>query len=174
MSHALDSFVRDIPDFPKPGILFKDISPLLRDAGAFSQSVDALGELYKGQSLEPTVCAGPEARGFIFASALAVRSGLGLVPIRKPGKLPADVIQVEYDLEYGTDALQVHSDAISSGDRVLLVDDVLATGGTMEACARLVESSGAKVEGILFLLELSFLSGRERLAQYPVHSLLSY
>ena len=174
MVDELRQHIRDVPDFPKPGIIFKDITPLLRNAAAFRRSVDALAETSEREGWKPDVCAGPEARGFIFAAALAQRIGTGFVPIRKPGKLPSLTTRVEYDLEYGQDAIEMHDDAVTSGQRVLLVDDVLATGGTIRACTELIEQKGGVVCGILFALEIEFLSGRSRLGDYPARSLLNY
>jgi adenine phosphoribosyltransferase len=159
----LQTYIRDIPDFPKEGIIFKDITPLLGDAGAFRKAVDTLGEQFSTAGV--TKVMGAEARGFIFGGALAYTLGAGFVPARKPGKLPWKTASHEYALEYGTDALEVHSDAISEGDVVLIVDDVLATGGTAAAKAALVEQMGAKVAGFAFLIELDFLRGREKLAE---------
>jgi adenine phosphoribosyltransferase len=174
MSEDFKRWIRDVPDFPKPGIVFKDITPLLRDAGAFSRLVDELARFCERRELRPDVCAGPEARGFVFAAALANRLGLGFVPIRKPGKLPAETRRIEYALEYGSDALEMHADAIEPGERVLLVDDVLATGGTIAACADLVARQDGKVCGLVFALELGFLGGRSRLDHPEVHSVISY
>ena len=167
-------YIRDIPDFPTPGILFKDIGPLLGDGPMFKEVVNDIAERCEDLELRPDVLAGPEARGFIFGAALAFRLGVGFVPIRKPGKLPYKTNSVEYALEYGTDTVEMHIDAVLPGQRVLLVDDLLATGGTIAACADLVESSGATVEGLAFVVELGFLNGRERLVKHPVVSLVQY
>ncbi len=164
--------IRDVPDFPKKGILFKDITPLLRDPRAFSAAVDALADRLRGAS--GTAVAAVEARGFIFGAALAVRLGVGFVPVRKKGKLPYRTRSVTYDLEYGTDTLEVHEDALTSEDRVLVVDDLLATGGTAAAVARLIEGLGGRVAGMGFVVELTFLNGRERLGDVPVSSLIRY
>ncbi len=164
--------IRDVPDFPKPGILFKDISPLLAHAEGFRTSVELLAEA--AAEMDADMIAGPEARGFIFGTPLAQRLELGFAPIRKPGKLPWTTLEETYELEYGTDSLQIHDDAFKPGQRVLLVDDLLATGGTMAACARLVAKTGAQVVGALFVVELSFLDGRRALSDLPTHSLLSY
>jgi adenine phosphoribosyltransferase len=164
--------IRDVPDFPKEGIIFKDITTLLNDATLFAQSVDLLQELVEDHSYDSVV--GIESRGFIFGSVLAYKMGLNFVPIRKPGKLPAELISEEYDLEYGTDRIEMHADALKSGQKVLLVDDLLATGGTAQASCRLVERLGASVETVLFLVELSFLNGRDLLKGYKVLSLISY
>jgi len=167
------ALIRDIPDFPKPGIVFKDITPLLADGCCFQAMIEQLAAVCERERLNPDLIACPEARGFILGAALAFRLGIGFVPIRKPNKLPHDKARVEYALEYGVDAVEMHRDAIAPGRRVLLVDDLLATGGTMAACAQLVETHAAQVVGCLFLLELAGLSGRERLAAYPTHALLS-
>ncbi len=168
----LKRLIREVPDFPKPGILFYDITTLLKDARGFQQAVEALASQLDADAFD--LLAGIEARGFIFAGALAYRFGKGLVPVRKPGKLPAATVREEYALEYGTDAVEIHQDAIQPGTRVVIVDDVLATGGTARAAARLIERAGGKVAGIVFLIELDFLRGRENLAGYPVHSILHY
>lgn len=157
----LASFIRDIPDWPKAGVVFKDITPLLADADAFKAAIDAMADAYVDAGV--TKVMGAEARGFIFAGALAYRLNAGFIPARKPGKLPWDISSVEYDLEYGTDSLEVHSDAINASDVVLIVDDVLATGGTAAAKAALVKESGGRVAGFAFLIELDFLSGRSKL-----------
>jgi adenine phosphoribosyltransferase len=166
------SAIRDVPDFPKEGIIFKDITTLLNDASLFTQSMDLLEELVKDYSFD--VVAGIESRGFIFGSVLAYKLGLKFIPIRKPGKLPAETISEEYALEYGTDRIEIHADALEKDQKVLLVDDLLATGGTARASCRLIERSGAKVEVILFLVELDFLNGRDLIREYNVLSLISY
>ncbi len=168
----LKSKIRHVPDFPKPGILFYDITTLLLDADGFRLALDALGAPYAPGSVDLVV--GIESRGFIFAAALADRLGAGFVPVRKPGKLPAETRQVSYDLEYGSDSLQVHADAIAPGQRVLVVDDLLATGGTARATMELLESLGATVVGASFLIELTFLGGRRHLDGHPVHVVMSY
>lgn len=168
----LKRWIREVPDFPKPGIQFKDITPLLQDGGAFRAAIDALAA--RLGPLRPEVVVGPEARGFVFGSALAYRLGLGIVPVRKRGKLPSKTLSVTYDLEYGQDELQIHADAIRPGQRVAIVDDLLATGGTIGATTRLVEEAGGHVVGLGFLIELGFLEGRRRLDRYPVHSLITY
>ena len=168
----LRAHIRDIPDFPKPGIVFKDITPLLLDADALSQAVSELAEW--ARPLEVDYVAAAEARGFILGAALARELGVGFVPARKPGKLPWDTVSAEYVLEYGVDALEMHADALADGARVLLHDDLLATGGTAQALAELIESAGAHIAGCAFLVELAFLGGRERLQGYDVHALLSY
>ncbi|MCZ2074824.1 MAG: adenine phosphoribosyltransferase [Bryobacteraceae bacterium] len=166
------SLIRQVPDFPKPGILFYDITTLLKDKAGLKCTIDALSEKYSGATIDTVL--GIEARGFIFAPAVAYALGTGFVPVRKPKKLPAACERVEYALEYGTDTLEIHKDAISNGQRVLVVDDVLATGGTAAAVTRLVEKLGGKVAGIAFVLELEFLHGREKLNGYDVFSLVSY
>jgi adenine phosphoribosyltransferase len=168
----LRPFIRDIPDFPKPGILFKDITPLLADAVAFRYAVDRLAEYARSRRTE--VLAAAEARGFLFAAPLALLLEKPLVPLRKPGKLPYRTHAHSYDLEYGQAELHVHIDAVHPGSRVLLVDDLLATGGTMEAGCRLIEKSGGVVTGCAFLVELTFLGGRERLKPADVFSLIQY
>jgi adenine phosphoribosyltransferase len=167
----LADHLRDVPDFPKPGIVFKDLTPLLADVEAFRFSVDALAERVAERSVEKVV--GVEARGFIFASAVAYRLGSGLVPVRKPGKLPWRTTTETYELEYGTDSLEIHEDAISAGDDVYVIDDVLATGGTAAATCRLVERLGGRVAGVGFVVELGFLSGRAKLPNYDVVSLIT-
>jgi adenine phosphoribosyltransferase len=168
----LRPFIRDIPDFPKPGILFKDITPLLADPVAFQVSIDRLYVQFAKQRIDAIAAA--EARGFLFAAPLALKLGLPLVPLRKPGKLPYRSYSLKYDLEYGSAELQMHVDGVSPGQRVLLVDDVLATGGTMAAGAKLIERAGATVAGCAFLVELTFLNGRQKIADYDSFSLLSY
>jgi len=164
--------IRDIKDFPTEGILFKDITTLLKDGPAFRAVVDMLGANYARERIDIVV--GIESRGFIFAGAVAHQLGAGFVPVRKLGKLPGKTIEVEYELEYGRDALAVHEDAIKPGQRVLAVDDLLATGGTMAATLRLVQQLGGKVVGVAFMIELAFLKGREKLKDYPLHSLIVY
>jgi adenine phosphoribosyltransferase len=164
--------IRDIPDFPKPGIVFKDITPLLADAAAFDYAVSAMAEY--ARDLDVEVVIGAEARGFLMGPALARELGAGFVLARKPGKLPHDTVRAEYLLEYGTDALEVHSDAVAQGARVLVHDDLLATGGTAKALCELVEQLRGEVVGCAFLIELAFLDGRSRLDGYDVHALLRY
>ncbi|MDH7599664.1 MAG: adenine phosphoribosyltransferase [Sedimentisphaerales bacterium] len=168
----LASYIRAIQDWPRPGILFRDITPLLADSKAFRAAVDALIRDYLGQSID--YVAAIEARGFIFGSAAADRLKVGFVPIRKTGKLPYKTQRITYQLEYGTDSLEVHVDAFNKGARILLIDDLLATGGTMAAACRLVEGLGGKVVGISFLVELTELKGRDRLARYKVTSAIQY
>jgi adenine phosphoribosyltransferase len=168
----LGSHIRDIPDFPKPGILFKDITPLLLDADALSDAVAQLADWARPLDVDYVVAA--EARGFILGAAIARELGVGFVPARKPGKLPHQTIAAEYILEYGVDALEMHADALADGARVLLHDDLLATGGTARALAELIEGTGARIAGCAFLVELAFLRGRDRLTGYDVHALLSY
>ena len=164
--------IRDVPDFPKPGIIFKDIMPLLADPAALRETVDRLAEWAAPR--EPDLILGAEARGFITGGALACKLGCGFVPARKPGKLPWHTVSVKYALEYGFDALELHADAITAGQRVLVHDDVLATGGTAKAKCDLVEQLGGEVVGLAFVIELGFLHGRDRLAGYDVHSLITY
>jgi adenine phosphoribosyltransferase len=169
---ALKALVRTVPDFPKPGILFYDITTLLKDKVGFAQLIDALAAHYIGQKIDLVL--GIEARGFIFGPALAYRLNAGFVPVRKPKKLPAPVAQVKYYLEYGSDTLEIHQDAIQPGQRVVLVDDLLATGGTMEATIKLVKQLGGEIAGLAFVIELDFLKGRERFAEYDIFTLLHY
>ena len=168
----LKSKIRDIPDFPKAGILFRDITTLLADAAALHAALDRLTDPFRDRRID--VVAGIESRGFIFGTAVADRLGAGFVPIRKPGKLPAATISAEYTLEYGSDSIEMHVDAISAGQRVLLIDDLLATGGTMQAACRLVEQSGGEIAGIALLLELTSLKGRDLLGSYDVYSVMAY
>ncbi len=168
----LKDYVRDIPDFPKPGVVFKDITPLLADKKAFSYVIDALAHEFDRDQIDKVL--GIEARGFMVAAPLAYRFTAGLIPVRKKGKLPWTVEAQGYELEYGSDLLEVHSDAIAPGERILIVDDVLATGGTAEATAQLTERCGGKVAGIATIMELAFLGGRERLTGYDFFSLISY
>lgn len=168
----LSHHIRDIPDFPKPGILFRDITPLLADAAALATAVERLAAPWHDAGIEAVVAV--EARGFLFAVPVALRLGIGVIPVRKPGKLPADTIGHDYDLEYGRDRLEMHRGLIAPGARVLVIDDVLATGGTAAACMRLVEAAGGRVEGAAFLVELNALGGRERLAPARVESVLVY
>ena len=171
-SVRLAEYIRSIPDFPKPGIMFRDITPLLASVVAFRETVRQLADAFRGQGVD--VVAAAEARGFIFAAPLALELNVGFVPVRKPGKLPFDTHSFHYELEYGTDSLEVHTDSFAPQQRVLLVDDLLATGGTMEACCRLVERAGAIVAGCAFVVELAALGGASRLASYKTMSLLKY
>jgi adenine phosphoribosyltransferase len=166
------SKIRDVPDFPKPGILFKDITPVLADPRAFNLCLDLMAERYDGQPIDAIV--GIESRGFIFGAALASRMRKAFVPARKPGKLPAAVHRQEYALEYGSDAIEMHQDAITAGDRVLIVDDLIATGGTARAAVDLVKKLGGELAGATFLIELTFLPGADRLKPVPIYSLLQY
>ena len=172
MTIDLSSKIRDVPDFPRPGIVFKDIMPLIADAAALKQTIDAVAEW--AEPRKPDIILGAEARGYITGGALACRLGCGFVAARKPGKLPWRTVAAKYALEYGFDQLEVHADAISAGQRVLIHDDVLATGGTAKATVELVEQLGGKVVGLPFIIELTFLNGREKLAGYDVFSLLQY
>ena len=168
----ISAYIRDVPDFPKPGILFKDITPLLQNGPAFRQVIDGWKKRFEGLNIDAIV--GVDARGFIFGTALAYALVLPFVPVRKKGKLPHDTISEDFDLEYGTDTLEIHVDAVSDGHRVVLVDDLLATGGTMAAVVRLVEKLGAEIVEIVFVVELSFLNGRSLLGDRPVSSLIQY
>lgn len=168
----LKKLIREVPDFPKKGILFYDITTLLKDKQGFAALIDELSEHYIGGKVDLVL--GMEARGFIFAPALAYRLNAGFVPVRKPGKLPAETAKYDYALEYGTNTLEIHKDAIQKGQRVIIVDDLLATGGTAQATARLAEGLGAEIVGLGFAVELDFLNGRDKLAGYDVFSLLHY
>ena len=172
VQHDLRALIRDIPDFPAPGILFRDITPLLGDAAAFGRALDWFAALPAAR--EATAIVGIESRGFIFGAPLAARLGVGFVPVRKEGKLPHAAHAEEYALEYGTNTLEIHRDALSAADRVLVVDDLLATGGTARAAARLIEMTGASVAGLAFLIELGELDGRALLPGYPVDALITY
>jgi adenine phosphoribosyltransferase len=169
---SLKTKIRDIADFPKPGIVFKDITPLVQDPATLKTCIDALISPFKDSNI--TAVAGMEARGFIFGSLAAWELGVGFIPLRKPGKLPYDVQSVDYALEYGNASLEAHIDAVNEGDRILLVDDVLATGGTARASCELVEKLGGKVVACAFVMELSFLNGREQLTDYPLHSVMTF
>ena len=168
----LAAYIRDVPDFPKEGIVFKDITPLLADPAAFAHAIDLLAERYAGRDFEKI--AAIESRGFIFGAALALRLGKSLIPVRKRGKLPAETVSQTFDLEYGQDTLEIHIDALKPGQKVLVIDDLLATGGTLEATALLVEKIGGQVHEIVTVIELEFLKGRERIKQYPFHTLLAF
>ena len=166
----LEKFIRDVPDFPKKGILFKDITPLLADAGALKEACSRLARPFEGKGVKAVV--GIESRGFVFGTPVAERLEAGFVPVRKPGKLPAETVSRTYELEYGTDAVEMHADAIRPGEKVLMVDDLLATGGTMAAACDLVRGLGGEIVGVTFLIELGFLHGRDKLTGYDVHSLI--
>ena len=166
----LTSFIRDVPDFPKKGIVFKDITPLLADHGALGETVAQLVARFSGEKVD--LVASVEARGFLFGPAVALALGVGFVPVRKPGKLPCETRELTYELEYGSDTVQMHADAVKPGQKVLLVDDLIATGGTIEATAKLVEEMGGEVVGMAFLMELAFLKPRERLSGRRVESLI--
>lgn len=168
----LKQYIRDVPDFPKEGILFRDITTLLKDRAALNSTIDLMYEHYRAQSIDQII--GIESRGFIFGAPLAYRLGTGFVPVRKPGKLPHVTEKVSYQLEYGTDSLEIHKDSLAEGQKVLIVDDLLATGGTAAAVAQLVEKLGAHVAGLGFIIELSFLNGRDKLKGYDIHTLVSY
>jgi adenine phosphoribosyltransferase len=168
----LKGLIREVPDFPKPGILFYDITTLLKDPKGLQAVIEGLSEPFKGKGVDTVV--GIEARGFIFAPAVACALNAGFVPVRKPNKLPAAAERVEYQLEYGTDILEIHRDAVEIGQRVLIVDDVLATGGTAQAVSKLVKQLGGQVVGLNFVIELDFLSGRKKLEGHDVHSLVHY
>jgi adenine phosphoribosyltransferase len=168
----LKQHIRSVPDFPKTGILFYDITTLLRDPQGFKMTIDMLSTPYVGQGIDSVV--GIESRGFILGAAVAQRIGAGFIPIRKPGKLPAKAIKETYDLEYGKDALEIHEDAIDAGQRILIVDDVLATGGTAAAAVQLVRKLGGELHGLAFLIELLFLNGKQKIAAENVHSVLQY
>jgi adenine phosphoribosyltransferase len=170
--NTLKQLIREVPDFPKPGILFYDITTLLKDGSGLRATIDALKSHYDGAQVDVVI--GIEARGFIFAPALAYALGAGFVPVRKPKKLPSDCERVSYDLEYGSDILEVHRDAIQPGSKALIVDDLLATGGTAKAVSQLVEKLGGTVAGMGFVLELTFLGGRQKLNGYDIFSLLQY
>jgi adenine phosphoribosyltransferase len=169
---SLKKLIREVPDFPKPGILFYDITTLLKDKRGFAQLIDSFTEHYINKDIDLVL--GIEARGFIFGPALAYRLNAGFVPVRKPKKLPAETVKWTYDLEYGSDTLEMHKDAIQPGQRIVIVDDLLATGGTACATASLAKSLGADICGLGFVVELDFLNGRQKLAPYEVHSLLNY
>jgi len=166
----LEQFIRDVPDFPKKGIIFKDITPLLANAEALAEAARDLAEPYKDAGVQ--LVTGIESRGFIFAALVARELSAGFVPIRKPGKLPAETISASYELEYGTDTIEMHTDAVSAGQNVLMVDDLLATGGTMAAACELVNKAGGRIVGITFLIELCFLNGRDKLTGYDVRSII--
>jgi adenine phosphoribosyltransferase len=169
---SLKAAIREVPDWPKKGILFYDVTTLLKQARCFEQTISALFDPYKDKQVDLVL--GIEARGFIFAPTVAYALKAGFIPVRKPGKLPAAKLQVNYELEYGTDSLEIHQDAIEPGQRVLIVDDLIATGGTAKAVAEMAETMGATVVGLAFVVELTFLHGRDKLKRYDVHSILKY
>jgi len=168
----LKRLIRTVPDFPKKGVLFRDITPLLADPAGLAMAVELMAQPFRASHIDLVV--GAESRGFIFGTAVAKVLSAGFVPVRKPGKLPAATRRFEYELEYGTDALEIHVDAIRPGQKVLIVDDLLATGGTLAACCELVRASGAMIEAVAVLIELAALGGRQRLSEYPVFSVISY
>ncbi len=172
MTEQLRALIREVPDFPKPGINFYDITTLLKNAHGLRATLDGLASRFSGQQVDQVV--GIESRGFLFAPHVALHLGAGFVPVRKPGKLPSEVASEDYDLEYGQDRLEIHSDAVTEGTRVVIVDDVIATGGSAAATARLVEGLGGVIVGFGFVIELEFLGGRARLGSHPVHSLITY
>jgi len=169
---SLEKSIRSIPDFPKPGILFRDVTTLIQNKSAFKKSIDLLAKKYKGKKIDKVV--GVEARGFIFGAALAYKLRAGFVPVRKKGKLPCKTISTTYELEYGTDTLEIHKDAIASGDKALIIDDLLATGGTVKAAADLVKQLQGNIVGIGFIIELVDLHGRDKLKDYPLFSLVKF
>lgn len=171
VSRRLEALIRDVPDFPQPGILFKDITPILQDPIGLHDAVDAMSAPFRDRAIDRIV--GLESRGFIFGAPMAYSMGLGLALVRKPGKLPADKINLAYELEYGSNTFEIHRDAVLPGQRVLIVDDLLATGGTMRASIDLVEQLGGEVVGLSFLVELSFLNGREKLQGYDIHTIIT-
>ena len=172
MPHRLDSLIRDVADFPKPGILFKDITPLLADPAGLSLAVELMANPFRSMQVDLVI--GAESRGFIFGTAIAQSLSCGFIPVRKPGKLPSETTSVDYTLEYGVDTLEIHTDSIVPNQRVLMVDDLLATGGTMNACVQLVRQLKADIAGAAFLIELSTLNGRDRLEGVDIHSVLKY
>ena len=170
----IESKIKAVPDFPKPGIIFRDITPLLADNLGLKKTVDVMIDDLKKRNINPTIIAGPESRGFIFGVALAQALGVGFVPVRKPGKLPRERYSINYDLEYGSDSLEIHKDAFSANDKVLIVDDLLATGGTAKASVELIKMSQAEIVGFSFVIELDGLKGREALSGYDVSALLKF
>jgi len=168
----LEKSIRNIPDFPKPGILFRDVTTLIQNKEAFKKAVDLLAKKYKAKGFDKVV--GVEARGFIFGAAIAYKIGAGFVPVRKKGKLPYKTISTTYELEYGTDTLEIHQDAIAPGEKILIIDDLLATGGTVKAVTELVKQLGGKISGIGFIIELVDLHGKDKLKEYPVYSLIKF
>jgi adenine phosphoribosyltransferase len=171
-NNLLEASIRSIPDFPKPGVLFRDVTTLIKNKPAFKEAVDQLAKIYKGKKIDKV--AGVEARGFIFGAALAYKIGAGFVPVRKKGKLPCKTVSATYALEYGTDTLEIHSDAIKPSEKVLIIDDLLATGGTVSATIELIEKLKGKIIGIGFVIELVDFKGREKFKKYPVHSLVKF
>jgi len=169
---TLDRLIRDVPDFPKPGIVFKDITPLLADAAGLALAIELLAHPFRGERVD--LVAGVESRGFIFGTAVAQALAVGFVPMRKPGKLPTDTVKATYELEYGTDSIEVHADAIKPGQNILIVDDLIATGGTLKAGCQLVEQLDGRIVGIAVLVELGFLNGREQVKEYGLTSILRY
>ena len=172
MTKSIKSKIRTVPHWPKEGIMFKDITTLLKDAQGFKETIDLLHKRYKNKKIDKVI--GIESRGFILGAALAYKLNVGFIPIRKPGKLPGETISESYQLEYGEDKLEIHSDAIDSNNNVLLVDDLLATGGSAQAACKIIEKLSGKIVGIVFLIELSFLNGREKLKKYDIHTLINY
>jgi len=172
MKNNLEKYIRNIPDFPKPGILFRDITTLIQNKAAFKTTINLLANKYKGKKIDKVV--GVEARGFIFGAALAYKIGAGFVLVRKKGKLPFKAISATYQLEYGTDTLEIHEDSISAGERILVIDDLLATGGTVKATTELINKLKGKIQGIAFVIELVDLKGKEKLKDYPVYSLIKF
>lgn len=170
--NQLRSLVRNVADFPKPGIIFRDITTLIRDPQALQNTVRLMAEPFRDKGIE--MVAGIESRGFIFGAAIAMELDAGFIPIRKPGKLPSDTSSESYELEYGTDTIEIHTDAIEPGQKILMVDDLLATGGTMGAACRLVERLGGQIAGVSFLIELEFLGGRKKMGNYPISALICY
>jgi adenine phosphoribosyltransferase len=174
IEHTLKSTIRTIPDFPIDGIMFRDISPILSDGKLLKDITDRFSEIIKDNNWSPDLILGPESRGFIFGSLLAAKLGIGFIPVRKPGKLPSSKIHIEYSLEYGSNILEMHDDAISKGQKIIIIDDLLATGGTVEACTKLCEQLGGEVISNLFVIELEGLSAREKLHPIPCISLIKY
>lgn len=168
----LEKSIRNIPDFPKPGILFRDVTTLIQNKAAFKKAVDLLAKKYKGKKIDKVI--GVEARGFIFGAAVAHKIGAGFVPVRKKGKLPFKTISTTYELEYGTDTLEIHQDAVTSGEKVLIIDDLLATGGTIKAVIGLIKQLGGKISGIGFVIELVDLKGKDKFKEYPIYSLVKF
>ena len=172
MEGELKKVILDVPDFPKKGIIFKDVTPIFRDEKVFSKLIDYIAERYSGKGINRIACM--ESRGFILGAPLSIKMGASFIPVRKPGKLPRETYKEEYELEYGTDALEIHKDAVGKGDKVLIIDDLLATGGTAAATAKLIEKTGAEIVEIAFVIELDFLKGRGKLDKYNVFSIVHY